>query len=348
MQRPPGFKSANQAENFHAAARLHRRGGPLAPMCGARTRTGAACTQLPLEGGARCLKHAGPDAARRFREGQLEGLRTGRVSPDVFARAEAKRARNALLDHWKKNPSLPGKTIDLGADERHFWDAASALGVEVDRLLPAVRDWLAWRWRRTQADRRNDAAWGRVVQIDLPRRVADAEKRMIWVRLGNLDKRTKAGRALKAALRTGGPDYAASLAADVGSVDMDADVTAGGRPADADRLTRLPVRPWTARPADMTGKRTLPDRAKAPKRAAEAKSATMGRPRVKPLADGGVELAALAETLRTAGPAVAQMVAACVSDVDRLALVRALQAVRNTPDDLAAQARWAQWVRLLA
>lgn len=347
MQRPPGFKSATQAENFHAAARLHRRGGPLAPVCGARTRTGAACTQLPLEGGARCLKHAGPDAARRFREGQLEGLRTGRVSPDVFARAEARRARNALLDGWKRNPSLPGATIDLAADEGRFRDAASALAVSVDGLLPAVRDWLAWRWRRTQADRRNDAAWVRAVQIDLPRRVADAEKLMVWVRLGNLDKRTKAGRALKAALRTGGPDYAAKVAADVGSVDVDTGGTAGGRPAGADMLTRLPVRAWTARPADMAGKRSLPDRVKALKPAA-AKPAKMGRPRVRLLADGGAELAALAETLRTAGPAVSQMAAACASDLDRLGLARALQAVRNAPDDPTAQARWAQWVRLLA
>lgn len=79
MQRPPGFKSASQRENFQAAARLHQRGGPLAAQCGAQVRSGGVCGLPPLEGGARCLRHGGPAAAHTYRERQRAGLKTGRA-----------------------------------------------------------------------------------------------------------------------------------------------------------------------------------------------------------------------------------------------------------------------------
>lgn len=153
-----GVHSAAHADRFHAAARLVQRGGPLAAVCGARTRSGAGCKQEPLAGGVRCLRHGGPKAAAAHRERQLAGLRTGRVTPEVFARAEARRARNRLLDLWKRNPSAPGTTLDLGADEGRFQDALVAYGVGSGADLPAVTDWLRWRFRRCLIDRADAAA----------------------------------------------------------------------------------------------------------------------------------------------------------------------------------------------
>lgn len=207
-----GVRSAVHSERFQAAAVLAQRGGPLAAACGARTRTGSLCGQEPLAGGARCLRHAGPKAAAAHRERQLAGVRFGRVPPEVFARAEARRARNKLLDTWKRNPSAPGVTIDLGADEGRFQDALAGLGVQSGTGLPAVLDWLRWRFRRHMIDRADAGAWTRAVRDGLPGRVAAAGMAMQWVRLGDLDRRTKAGRAVMAALKTGGEVHAAALA----------------------------------------------------------------------------------------------------------------------------------------
>lgn len=255
MQRPPGFKSDVHRENFLAAAKLHQRGGVLSPLCGARTRTGAVCTQVPINGGkGRCQRHCGPDAALAHRETQLRQMQTGKTSPEAFARAEARRARNRLTNGWKKNPSLPGRTIDLGAAEGVFLDAVRSLGADVDALLPAVRDWLAWRYQRTQLDRTADGAWTRAVRVDLPKRIADADAAMVWVRLGNLDKRTKEGRAMKAALRSGGEAMAAAMA-----------VAAPKRIIGVDSpVLQSSVAVWSSCAPEGPSRRSLPDRTKAP------------------------------------------------------------------------------------
>ena len=104
IQRPPGFKSQAHADDFCAAALEHRRGSLLASICRARNGTRTVCTQVPLEFGSRCLRHAGPDATRAHRERQVAGLRTGRLSPEAFARVEARRARTALDWSWRKMP----------------------------------------------------------------------------------------------------------------------------------------------------------------------------------------------------------------------------------------------------
>ena len=132
-------RSAGHSERFVAAARQVQRGGPLAAVCGARTRTGAACAQEPLAGGVRCLRHAGPRAAAAHRDSQLAGLRTGRVTPEVFARAEARRARNRLVDAWKRNPSVPGSTIDLGPDEGAFSPRWRRMASSPARTCPPSR-----------------------------------------------------------------------------------------------------------------------------------------------------------------------------------------------------------------
>ena len=336
MQRPPGFKSDTQRENFKNQARLHGRGGPLSPMCGVRTRTGRVCTQVPIkEGKGRCLRHCGPDAARAHRETQLRQMKTGKTSPEAFARAEARRARNKLINDWKKNPSLPGKTIDLGPHEGTFRDAVVALGVDVDALYPAQADWLRWRFQRTRVDRTADAAWLRAARVDLPKQIRDADAAMVWVRLGNVDKRTKEGRALKAALRSGGEAAAAAL---------------GLSPAQRaqvapERAMQGRVRVWAAPPSSGPSKRTLPDRIKRADPVQRPILQMLGRRTQR--ADDQAELAALMQVYRAADPAVQRMFAALSGEDERRGFLMALKAVTEAPQDPVAQRRWRGFVSAL-
>lgn len=339
----PGFKSETQRERFFEAATLHFRGGPLARTCGARLRTGGTCTQLALAGEAQCLRHGGPAAARRFRERQKAGVETGSVSPDEWARAEAKRARNALTWAWRKDPRLPGRTIDLGPDEASFAASAADFGVDVDALYPALADWLRWRWRRHQKDRPDATRWQKAVREELPRQRAVADAAVAWLSLGITDKRTKAGRAAKAALRAGGIERAraavdAMRAASSAAVDVDMD-KGGGKPAGP--LTPLPVRPWTARPAADRWKRRQPDRQKAPP-AQPRPAKPLGRPPRVP--DSPEDLAAYGAALRAAGPQVRAMYEAIPRQEDRLRFLRDLAGYANAPDDAGAQRRWLGWV----
>ena len=329
MPLPPGFKSETQRENFLEAARLHRRGGPLSIACGARSKTGRTCTQVPITGSLRCLRHAGPDAARVHRQNQLAGLRTGRVSPAEFARAETRRARNRLVEGWKRNPSLPGQTIDLGPNEGRFQAALGALGVAPGTALPALMDWLRWRFQRLQLDRPNDAAWTRAVLTDLPRRMADAERLMVWVRAGDLDRRTKAGRALKAALLAGGLGHAAARGLAVVAAHDVAPAGVG--------LSGSPVRPWKARAPSGVGNRSKPDAYKV-KVVRARKQAGPGRPRKVP--DGPEAVADLMAFAWTCGPEVRAMMDQCPDDPARLTLLWTLRDFQRDPNDPATRNRW--------
>lgn len=167
-----GFYSSEQEANFKAANVLHRRGGQAETVCGARTRAGGHCRGKPIIGSKRCLKHAGPHAARAFRERQLLDLARGKISLEEFSKYEARRAANRLRDQWKKNPWLPGTTIQLGEYEQAFIDE-SGLAHGSEPVAPALLDWLRWRYRRLQIDRKRDAEWIQVLRIEFPRRVRD-------------------------------------------------------------------------------------------------------------------------------------------------------------------------------
>jgi hypothetical protein len=174
-QRP--FYSAAHEHAFRAGSDRVQRGGPDAPVCGARTRQGRPCQNTPIrEGKGRCLRHAGPHAARAHRERQLQGLRTGRVSPEEWNRAEARRAANKLSRAWRKDPWVSGTTIDLGPHEDALRAdlAARGVGHDMRTLAPAVADWLRWKFRRYQIDRTDAARWEGLLRDDLPRRVKEA------------------------------------------------------------------------------------------------------------------------------------------------------------------------------
>lgn len=178
MSDSSGFRDADHEAAFVAARSLVQRGGVNAVVCGARTRTGASCQQLPIrEGTGRCLNHAGPHAARLHRERQRQMFMSGKISPAEWYRAEARRASNRLGWKWKKAPWTPGRTIDLGRDEPDFRSNLAARNIALDLLAPAVADWLRWRYRRTQIDRDDGRAWLRVVTQNLPERMAMAGPR---------------------------------------------------------------------------------------------------------------------------------------------------------------------------
>jgi hypothetical protein len=168
-----GFVSSEHASSFAAGRQEHHRGGSARRVCGARTRGRGLCQQPPLAGHNRCIRHAGPKAARELRQRQIGDLAAGRISPVDFERYELRRAANRLRDAWKRNPWLSGATIDLGPHEDRFQieSGLSRLGTTIP---PAVLDWLRWRYRRLQIDQQRDAEWSRVVYEEYPRRVRAA------------------------------------------------------------------------------------------------------------------------------------------------------------------------------
>lgn len=177
MPRGGGFFSREQEHNFAASRTLYQQGGPRERICGARTRGGSPCRHIPIEGSSRCLRHAGPHAARAYRERQYAAFKLGRLSAADWNKAEAKRARNRLHDRWKKNPWLPGATIDLDEHEAEFLRDAGLTEHQAVGLPPAVVDWLRWRYQRLQIDRRRDEEWVRLLREELPRRLNRAGPR---------------------------------------------------------------------------------------------------------------------------------------------------------------------------
>jgi hypothetical protein len=92
---------------------------------------------------------------------------------EEFAHAEAKRAVNRLRWEWKKDPWREGETIDLGSQEERFQLESGITRLE-QPIAPAIVDWLRWRYRRLQIDRRRDEEWTRTLREEYPRRVREA------------------------------------------------------------------------------------------------------------------------------------------------------------------------------
>jgi len=136
---------------------------------------------MPIEGHKRCLKHAGPHAARRFRETQIEALGRGELSWDAFQAHEWRRAANKLQRLWKTSPWIPGETIDLGGHEDRFVADLRLGGFGVDMLAPAVVDKVRWRWRRFRLDRDDLGGWRAFLTTELPDRIRKAGPRPVDV-----------------------------------------------------------------------------------------------------------------------------------------------------------------------
>lgn len=159
-----GFIDESHRAAFESARAAHRRGGPLAKCCGARTRSGSACRKPPLKGHKRCLNHAGPHAARAYRDAQLRDVAAGRLNPAAFEAAEQRRAMNRLRWLWKKHGLwVPGSTIDLGNHEPAFAGQLRQSGWRLETIPPGIVDWLRWKFRRLTIDRVRPEQWAEVL-----------------------------------------------------------------------------------------------------------------------------------------------------------------------------------------
>lgn len=323
----PGFYSEAHRSAFEEGNRLYRRGGPLASTCGARLPGGGTCEYAPLKGEARCLRHGGPAAAKRYRDRQMQGLETGRVSPAEFARAEARRARNALQLSWKRDPRVPGATIDLGEHEWAFQEAAQRRDVDARNLYPAVADWLRWQWQRTQRDRDNPAGWMRVCREDLPKRQAKADAAALWAALGGYHRGSGPGRMLAATLRSKGADAARALVADWQA--KGTNLPPKRRPP----LTKAAVLPWKPDSAPGTGRR----RARAPQRST-SKGPPPAMTPTEPEAEHDVE--ENAALLRSFGPEVRQVFKKVSTPAEEREFFNALRLLRDNPGGPAAYEAW--------
>jgi len=168
-----GFGSEEHEAQFRIGRHEHNRGGAARRVCGAMTRGGAPCRQPPLSGHGRCLRHAGPKAARELRRRQIADLSAGRMRPEEFERHELRRAANRLRDQWKRDPWTQGQTLDLAEHEERFRTVSGLARLDTP-VPPAVLDWLRWRYRRLQIDSRRDEVWAGVVFEEFPRRVRAA------------------------------------------------------------------------------------------------------------------------------------------------------------------------------
>ena len=160
---------------------------------------------------------------------------------------------------------------------------------------------------------------------------------MQWVRLGDHDRRTRAGRAVMAALRAGSEAYATAVAQRFVLEALPI------RPGRGPGLTPLAARPWRDSAASPSLKRRKADQ---PKGTAPAVKARHGPPR-RPgwvVVDAN-ELDALTALLHGSGPEVRRMFAACVGADDQLQFLTALRDFQQDPDDAPARDCWMGWAQ---
>ena len=164
------FVNDTHKETFEARRAEHRRGGALQKICGARTRGGRLCHHAPLRGFRRCNRHGGPLAYKAVKERQLQALARGALTWEQFEVYERRRMVNRLQSQWKRNPWLPGRTIDLGEHEAAF-QTQIQLAARITDIPPSLLDWLRWKYRRLQIDRHQNEKWLEVVRNELPKRL---------------------------------------------------------------------------------------------------------------------------------------------------------------------------------
>lgn len=167
----PGLHDEEHRRAFLEAAARTRFGAVSAPVCGAKTRDGGTCGKRPLAGELRCLRHAGPAAARRHHTRLFEAFGRGEISFGEWQDRERRRLVNRLPRLWAKNPWAPGATVDLGDFEEQFRADLALGGVNADALSPATLDRARWRWRRMCHDRKRPVEWETFLRDELPKRI---------------------------------------------------------------------------------------------------------------------------------------------------------------------------------
>src|SRR5262245_3074333 len=117
------------------------------PRCTATNRLGQPCRAARMRGRSTCFCHSGGAAQRaRLTAVGLSG------DPGRIERAQMRSDRNRLSALWRRDPSLPGRTIMLvPGDEAdcRAWAARQGLQLGVlDRDFPAFSDACRWIWAR--------------------------------------------------------------------------------------------------------------------------------------------------------------------------------------------------------
>jgi hypothetical protein len=143
-----GFQSESQRENF-MAARARFSNGPdrEMPRCSAKNRLGEPCKAARMRGRSTCFRHSGGGAVKRaLAAAHLSG------DQDRIQRAQKRLDRNRLHVLWRRNPSIPGRTIMLVPGDEAMcraWAARQGLQLEaLDRNFPAFSDSCRWIWAR--------------------------------------------------------------------------------------------------------------------------------------------------------------------------------------------------------
>lgn len=307
------FFNQDHAEAFAAGRALYQRGGEDAAICGATTRKGTICKDVPIKGSKRCIRHCGPKAANAHRERQRGAFLSGKISAAEWQKAEAKRAMNRLRDRWKKDPWLTGATIDLGAHEDTFRQACGAFRVQLGELPPAVRDWLRWKFRRHRIDRADEHKWSDVVQVQLVERLQKIGPR---TRTAETRQWNKDGRDNRVFL----------------------DVACSGL---------FKVQHTSDTPKSDTSKRTLPDQPKQPPKFRPRRQFGRGRPRKEMMLEED-DLAELGRLNAEYRVVLTPLYQKCQGERDRMNVLYALRAYVRDPEDRGARDRWFGTVRTLS
>jgi hypothetical protein len=139
---------------------------------------GKRCTRFAIRetGNRLCLRHAGPTAARLYRENCRKLVESGRYPWDKWLKEEAQRARTRTRNHQARKPggwASPGLTVWFSPEiEDQFQrDVAPRLGLrDWDGVPDYFRDRLRWDWRRFVLDQHHPDAWiakARAILADL-------------------------------------------------------------------------------------------------------------------------------------------------------------------------------------
>jgi hypothetical protein len=143
-----GFQSEQQRQNFIAArARFCEGPNRQMPRCSAVNKLGQPCKAARMRGRSTCFRHSGGAVQRtRLTAAGLSG------DMDRIARAQMRIDRNRLRVLWRRDPSVPGRTIMLvPGDEAacRTWAARQGLQLDMlDRDFPAFADASRWLWAR--------------------------------------------------------------------------------------------------------------------------------------------------------------------------------------------------------
>jgi hypothetical protein len=130
-----------------------------------------------VKGFDRCRHHIGGADAKRFRQLKQKRFEQGKLTPQQMRNYAARRARNRLNAIWRRDPWVPGQTIDLGEHEADFRLELAYSGCDISELAPALADKARWKWRRFRLDGQSADKWHEFVSRDLPQQITKAGPR---------------------------------------------------------------------------------------------------------------------------------------------------------------------------